>query len=107
MQPLVSQGSAVTFTNVVGTGVPQWISFYYINTDNQRTFILYIVLSQVSKIPPVTSLYRVASVSVNGGPPVMLKQPTGAAGVVLSVPLQLTLKAGSQNNITVQGATGE
>jgi hypothetical protein len=32
----VGAGNTVTISNVVGTGTPQWVSFYYINTDDQR-----------------------------------------------------------------------
>lgn len=52
----------------------------------------------------VTSLQRVASVSVNGGASVALKQRTSAAGVVVSAPLELALNSGAVNTITVSAA---
>ncbi|KAF8587414.1 carbohydrate-binding module family 35 protein [Ramaria rubella] len=85
----VGNGSTITINNVVGSGNSQWVSFYYINTDSQ-----------------LTALYRFASISVNGGAPITLKQPTSAAGVVLSVPLEVILEKENKNSITIGGISG-
>ncbi|KAI5830107.1 glycoside hydrolase family 43 and carbohydrate-binding module family 35 protein [Schizophyllum commune Tattone D] len=75
----IGKGGTVTFENVEGTGKPQWVSIYYANGD---------------------SSYRTVSVSVNGGDPVSVDQPdSGGSSVILSVPVQLTLKSGS-NTLT-------
>ncbi|ELU39806.1 galactan 1,3-beta-galactosidase [Rhizoctonia solani AG-1 IA] len=87
--PLVTSNSSVTITNIQGTGKPQWLAIYYVNTDVQTT-----------------ALHRYAGVSVNGAAPEVVKQRTTAEGVVVSVPLQVQFAKGSKNNVTISGVTG-
>lgn len=51
-------------------------------------------------------LNRTASVSVNGGPPVFLRQRSGNAGIILSQPLNVTFHEGRGNSLTVSGFNG-
>ncbi|KAK0500638.1 galactan 1,3-beta-galactosidase [Armillaria luteobubalina] len=75
----LGNGGTVTINNVLGIGSPQWISLYYANGD---------------------SSWRNVTVSVNGGTGVYVDQPdTGSGHVILSVPVQLTLRSGS-NSLT-------
>ncbi|KAI0670505.1 galactan 1,3-beta-galactosidase [Trametes maxima] len=75
----LGNGGSVTIT-VQGRGTAQWVSLYIANGD---------------------SSWRTTTVSVNGGSSVTLDQPnTGGAGVVLSIPVQLNLRSGS-NTITI------
>ncbi|KAJ6519335.1 galactan 1,3-beta-galactosidase [Mycena sanguinolenta] len=74
----LGDGGSVTIT-VQGIGAAQWVSLYYANGD---------------------STWRNTTVSVNGGASVLVDQPnTGGGHVVLSVPVKLNLKAGT-NTIT-------
>ncbi|PPQ67384.1 hypothetical protein CVT25_005963 [Psilocybe cyanescens] len=69
----LGKGGSVTI-NVQGIGASQWVSLYYANGD---------------------STWRNTTVSVNGGPSVLVDQPnTGGGGVVLSVPVKLNLRSG-------------
>ena len=71
-------GGTVTIT-VQGRGAAQWVALYIANGD---------------------SSWRTTTISVNGGSSVTLDQPnTGGGGVVLSIPVQLNLRSGS-NTIT-------
>ncbi|KAJ7630472.1 galactan 1,3-beta-galactosidase [Roridomyces roridus] len=71
-------GGSVAIT-VQGSGAQQWVSLYIANGD---------------------STWRNSTVSVNGGASVVVQQPnTGGGQIVLSVPLSLNLKSGS-NTIT-------
>ncbi|TRM65646.1 glycoside hydrolase family 43 and carbohydrate-binding module family 35 protein [Schizophyllum amplum] len=75
----LGNGGSVIFEDVEGTGAAQWVSIYYANGDSD---------------------YRTLTVSVNGGDAVTVDQPDSGGGhVVLSVPVQLTLNAGS-NTLT-------
>ncbi|KAF8709739.1 glycosyl hydrolase 43 family, partial [Rhizoctonia solani] len=85
----ITSNSSVTITNIQGTGKPQWLAIYYVNTDVQTT-----------------ALHRYAGVSVNGAAPEVVKQRTTAEGVVVSVPLQVQFAKGSKNNVTISGVTG-
>ncbi|CCO33073.1 hypothetical protein BN14_07142 [Rhizoctonia solani AG-1 IB] len=85
----ITSNSSVTITNIKGTGKPQWLAIYYVNTDVQTT-----------------ALHRYASVSVNGAAAEVVKQRTTAEGVVVSVPLQVQFANGSKNNVTISGASG-
>lgn len=51
-------------------------------------------------------LSRWATVSVNGGPPVPLRQRSGNAGIILSQPLNVTFHEGGGNTITLAGLNG-
>jgi len=74
----LGNGGSVTIT-VQGIGAKQWVSLYYANGD---------------------ATFRNTTVSVNGGASVLVDQPnTGGGHVILSVPVQLTLKSGT-NTIT-------
>ncbi|KAJ7785770.1 Arabinanase/levansucrase/invertase [Mycena metata] len=74
----LGNGGSVTIT-VQGIGAAQWVSLYYANGD---------------------ATWRNTTVSVNGGPSVLVDQPnTGGSHVILSVPVKLNLKSGS-NTIT-------
>lgn len=76
----LGNGGTVTFDNVQGNGQGQWVSLYYANGD---------------------SSYRNVTVSVNGGAATLVDQPdTGGGHVILSVPVKLNLKSGS-NTITL------
>lgn len=51
-------------------------------------------------------LARLASVSVNGGTPVTLRQRSGSSGIILSQPLNVTFTRGGGNSITFSGFNG-
>ncbi|KAJ7601682.1 galactan 1,3-beta-galactosidase [Mycena polygramma] len=75
----LGNGGSVTIT-VQGIGAAQWVSLYYANGD---------------------STWRNTTVSVNGGASVLVDQPnTGGGHVILSVPVKVSLKSGS-NTITI------
>ncbi|THU82491.1 Arabinanase/levansucrase/invertase [Dendrothele bispora CBS 962.96] len=75
----LGNGGSVTINNVQGVGRDQWVALYYANGD---------------------STWRNTTVSVNGGPSVMVDQPnTGNGQTVLSVPVKLNLRNGA-NSIT-------
>ncbi|CAI7592616.1 unnamed protein product [Penicillium discolor] len=95
--------STVTFENIEGSGKPQWVSFYYQNTDDlgfgdQPG-------GTPDRIGGSWQLRRISSVVVNGDPSSMqtLYQRDTHKGVILSTPLQLTLNKGKKNTITVGG----
>ncbi|CDO70775.1 hypothetical protein BN946_scf184798.g90 [Trametes cinnabarina] len=74
----LGNGGTVTIT-VQGRGTAQWVSLYIANGD---------------------SSWRNTTISVNGGASIVLDQPnTGGGNVVLSIPVQLNLRSGS-NTIT-------
>ncbi|KAF9015437.1 galactan 1,3-beta-galactosidase [Cyathus striatus] len=76
----LGNGGTVTINNVQGIGTSQWISLYYANGD---------------------STWRNTTISVNGGSSILVDQPnTGGGHVILSVPVKLPLRSGS-NTITV------
>ncbi|KAF8061007.1 galactan 1,3-beta-galactosidase [Lyophyllum atratum] len=76
----LGNGGSITINNVQGTGSAQWVALYYANGD---------------------STWRNTTVSVNGGATVLVDQPdTGGGHVVLSVPVKLTLRSGT-NTITI------
>ncbi|RPD79946.1 galactan 1,3-beta-galactosidase [Lentinus tigrinus ALCF2SS1-7] len=74
----LGNGGSVSIT-VQGRGAAQWVALYFANGD---------------------SSWRNTTVSVNGGSPVWVDQPsTGGGHVIISVPVQLNLNSGS-NTIT-------
>ncbi|KAF9014777.1 galactan 1,3-beta-galactosidase [Hymenopellis radicata] len=74
----LGNGGSLTLT-VQGTAAAHWVALYYANGD---------------------SSWRNMTVSVNGGSSVVVDQPdTGGGHVILSVPVQLTLRSGS-NTLT-------
>jgi hypothetical protein len=52
------------------------------------------------------AIARFASVSVNGGAPVTLRQRDGNAGIILSQPLNVTFNHGGGNTIAISGLNG-
>ncbi|KAI5115555.1 hypothetical protein M0805_001884, partial [Coniferiporia weirii] len=75
----LGNGGSVTINNVQGNGQGQWVALYYANGD---------------------STWRNTTVSVNGGSTILVDQPnTGGGNVVLSVPVKLNLKSGT-NSLT-------
>ncbi|KZV89385.1 Arabinanase/levansucrase/invertase [Exidia glandulosa HHB12029] len=94
--------STLTISGIKGTGEPQWVSFYYINNDDMGFGDQ--PAGSPDRIGGKFALRRFATISINGGAPVLLKQPSGNEGIVLSVPLQLTLSKGSKNTITIGGS---
>lgn len=81
----LGNGGSVTLNNVQGTGRAQWIAVYHANGD---------------------STWRNMTISVNGGAAVVLDQPnTGGGHVILSVPVKLTLKNGSNSITFASGQT--
>ncbi|SJL06338.1 uncharacterized protein ARMOST_09674 [Armillaria ostoyae] len=91
----LGNGGTVTINNVQGTGSPQWISLYY---ANGAVFPMCGVITNVS-IGDSSWRNRIL-LSVNGGTGVYVDQPdTGSGHVILSVPVQLILRSGS-NSLT-------
>ncbi|KAI1292973.1 carbohydrate-binding module family 35 protein [Xylaria venustula] len=95
--------STVTFHGVEGTGKPQWVSFYYQNIDD--TGFGDQPGGSPDRIGGAFQLRRISSVVVNGDIENVetLYQRDTHKGIILSTPLQLTLKAGRDNTITVGG----
>ncbi|KAI0010674.1 family 43 glycoside hydrolase [Xylariaceae sp. FL0662B] len=95
--------STVTFHGVEGTGTPQWISFYYQNTDDMGFGDQ--PGGSPDRIGGSWQLRRISSVIVNGNTANVetLYQRDTHKGIILSTPLQLTLEEGPQNTITVGG----
>ncbi|KAG8746382.1 hypothetical protein FRC11_012708 [Ceratobasidium sp. 423] len=85
----ITSNSSVTIANTKGTGRPQWLAIYYVNTDLQTT-----------------ALHRCAGVSVNGAAGEVVKQRTTAEGVVASAPPQVQSAKRPKNNVTTSGAPG-
>ncbi|KAJ7904806.1 Arabinanase/levansucrase/invertase [Mycena leptocephala] len=95
----ITGDASVTLHNIVGTGQPQWVSFYYHNPDG-----LFGDNRGVSG--QSFAIARFASVSVNGGAPVTLRQRDGNAGIILSQPLNVTFNHGGGNTIALSGLNG-
>ncbi|KAI0129078.1 glycosyl hydrolase [Xylariales sp. AK1849] len=95
--------STVTFTGIEGTGRPQWVSFYYQNTDDMGFGDQ--PGGTPDRIGGSWQLRRVSSVIVNGDTDNVetLFQRDTHKGIILSTPLQLTLEKGNKNAITVGG----
>lgn len=100
---IYGNSSTITFTGVEGDGSPQWVSFYYQNTDdtgfgNQPG-------GTPDRIGGSFQLRRISSVVVNGNASNVetLYQHDTNKGVILSAPLLLSLNMGSNNSITVGG----
>ncbi|KAK7935715.1 hypothetical protein PG985_001210 [Apiospora marii] len=102
--------STVTFNSINGTGHPQWVSFYYQNTDDmgfgdQREYFRTLAGGSPDRIKGDWQLRRISSVVVNGDESSLqtLFQRDTHKGIILSTPLLLTLEKGSSNSITVGG----
>ncbi|KAI2635869.1 carbohydrate-binding module family 35 protein [Hypomontagnella submonticulosa] len=95
--------STVTFQGIEGTGKPQWVAFYYQNTDDMGFGDQ--PGGSPDRIGGSWQLRRISSVIVNGKAENVdtLYQRDTHKGIVLSTPLQLTLDEGSNNTITVGG----
>ena len=94
--------STVTFEGIEGSGKPQWVSFYYQNTDDMGFGDQ--PGGTPDRIGGTWVLRRISSVVVNGGEEVHeLRQRDTHKGIILSTPLQLTLNEGNNNTITIGG----
>ncbi|KAI1636043.1 family 43 glycoside hydrolase [Biscogniauxia mediterranea] len=95
--------STVTFRGIEGTGKPQWVSFYYQNTDDMGFGDQ--PGGSPDRIGGKWQLRRISSVVVNGDTEQVetLYQRDTHKGIVLSTPLQLTLREGAENTITIGG----
>ncbi|KAK1709833.1 glycosyl hydrolase family 43 protein [Colletotrichum lupini] len=95
--------STVTFTGIQGAGEPQWVSFYYQNTDDMGFGDQ--PGGNPDRIGGKWQLRRVASVVVNGNEQQVetLFQRDSHKGIILSTPLQLTLEKNANNTITIGG----
>ncbi|KAI0179771.1 carbohydrate-binding module family 35 protein [Hypoxylon sp. FL1284] len=95
--------STVTFSGIEGAGKPQWVSFYYQNTDDMGFGDQ--PGGSPDRINGSWQLRRISSVVVNGDTDHVetLYQRDTNKGIILSTPLQLTLAEGSNNTITVGG----
>ncbi|KAB8067093.1 glycosyl hydrolase [Aspergillus leporis] len=95
--------STVTFEGIEGTGKPQWVSFYYQNTDDMGFGDQ--PGGNPDRIGGSWQLRRISSVVVNGDASNVqtLYQRDTHKGIILSTPLQLTLEKGKRNTITVGG----
>ncbi|KAI1339663.1 carbohydrate-binding module family 35 protein [Xylariaceae sp. FL0016] len=95
--------STVTFHGIEGTGKPQWVSFYYQNTDDMGFGDQ--PGGSPDRIGGDWQLRRISSVVVNGDTENVetLFQRDTHKGIILSTPLQLTLEEGLENTITIGG----
>ncbi|KAB8231989.1 putative beta-glucanase [Aspergillus alliaceus] len=95
--------STVTFEGIEGTGKPQWVSFYYQNTDDMGFGDQ--PGGSPDRIGGSWQLRRISSVVVNGDTSNVqtLYQRDTHKGIILSTPLQLTLEKGNKNTITIGG----
>ncbi|KAK3305225.1 glycoside hydrolase family 43 protein [Chaetomium strumarium] len=95
--------STVTFEGVPGAGAPQWVSFYYQNTDDMGFGDQ--PGGTPDRIGGSWQLRRIASVVVNGDVENVhtLYQRDTHKGVIMSTPLLLKLGKGRNNTITVGG----
>ncbi|KAL0062875.1 hypothetical protein AAF712_010195 [Marasmius tenuissimus] len=95
--------STVTFEGIHGAGSPQWVSFYYQNTDDMGFGDQ--PGGSPDRIGGKFALRRISSVVVNGDVQKLdtLYQRDTNKGIILSTPLLLTLDEGGTNTITVGG----
>lgn len=95
--------STVTFSGIEGSGAPQWVSFYYQNTDDMGFGDQ--PGGSPDRINGTWQLRRISSVVVNGDKQNVetLFQRDTHKGIILSTPLQLNLNKGKNNTITVGG----
>jgi hypothetical protein len=95
--------STVTFDNIAGTGKPQWVSFYYQNTDDMGFGDQ--PGGSPDRIGGSWQLRRISSVVVNNRTEEMetLYQRDTHKGIILSTPLLLKLENGTRNSITIGG----
>lgn len=95
--------SVVTFSGIEGTGKPQWVSFYYQNTDDMGFGDQ--PGGTPDRIGGTWQLRRISGVVVNEDKKRIetLYQRDTHKGIILSTPLQLNLEKGRNNTITVGG----
>lgn len=95
--------SKVTFHDIEGTGKPQWVSFYYQNTDDMGFGDQ--PGGTPDRINGTWQLRRISSVIVNNKTEELqtLYQRDTHKGIILSTPLMLDLEEGSHNTITIGG----
>ncbi|RAR03442.1 carbohydrate-binding module family 35 protein [Stemphylium lycopersici] len=95
--------SKVTFHDIEGTGKPQWVSFYYQNTDDMGFGDQ--PGGTPDRINGTWQLRRISSVIVNNKTEELqtLYQRDTHKGIILSTPLMLDLEKGSHNTITIGG----
>ncbi|KAF2839965.1 carbohydrate-binding module family 35 protein [Patellaria atrata CBS 101060] len=95
--------STVTFSGIEGSGKPQWVSFYYQNTDDMGFGDQ--PGGNPDRIGGTWQLRRISSVVVNGNTSNVetLYQRDTHKGIILSAPLQLKLERGNSNTITIGG----
>ncbi|EKD13174.1 hypothetical protein MBM_08617 [Drepanopeziza brunnea f. sp. 'multigermtubi' MB_m1] len=95
--------SSVTFEGIEGSGKPQWVSFYYQNTDDMGFGDQ--PGGSPDRIGGAWQLRRISSVVVNGDISTVhtLYQRDTHKGIIGSTPLQLMLEKGTSNTITVRG----
>jgi hypothetical protein len=100
---ITGNDSTVSFSGIKGEGKPQWVSFYYQNTDDMGFG------DQPGGTPDrfggKWQLRRISSVTVNGDKNKVetLYQRDTHKGIILSAPLLLNLTNGFNNTITVGG----
>lgn len=95
--------STVTFTGIEGSGEPQWVSFYFQNTDDMGFGNN--PGGTPDRIGGSFQLRRISSVVVNGNTANVdtLYQRDSNKGILLSAPMMLDLEKGANNTITVGG----
>ncbi|CAA9966953.1 hypothetical protein CFE70_010388 [Pyrenophora teres f. teres 0-1] len=95
--------SKVTFSNIEGSGKPQWVSFYYQNTDDMGFGDQ--PGGSPDRIKGTWQLRRISSVIVNNKTEEVesLYQRDTHKGIILSTPLLLNLEKGNHNSITIGG----
>ncbi|CAG7915786.1 unnamed protein product [Penicillium olsonii] len=100
---IYGNSSTVTFEDIEGSGKPQWVSFYYQNTDDMGFGDQ--PGGSPDRIGGSWQLRRISSVIVNGEASSLqtLYQRDTHKGIILSTPLKLTLKKGKKNTITIGG----
>lgn len=95
--------SKVTFSGIQGSGKPQWVSFYYQNTDDMGFGDQ--PGGTPDRINGTWQLRRISSVVVNGKVEEVetLYQRDTHKGIVLSTPLLLRLEEGGNNTVEIGG----
>jgi hypothetical protein len=95
--------STVTFSNIEGSGKPQWVSFYYQNTDDMGFGDQ--PGGSPDRINGTWQLRHIVSVVVNGDKQNVetLYQRDTHKGIILSTPLKLNLTKSNGNEITIGG----
>lgn len=100
---IVGNDSKVSFSGIEGSGKPQWVSFYYQNTDDMGFGDQ--PMGSPDRINGTWQLRRISSVIVNGKTNELqtLYQRDTHKGIILSTPLLLNLEKGNNNTIEIGG----